>query len=60
MTEINHPFPDKVPRYFFTSERQAEDIGNLRSKNGNGNTASETDDNGIRNKLDNGSELEHS
>ena len=59
MVEINHPFPDKIPRYLFTSEGQSEDIGDLRSENSNGDTTGETDNDGIRNKLDDRSEFEY-
>eukprot|EP00975_Prorocentrum_lima_P030751 6451632-Prorocentrum_lima.AAC.1 len=59
MTEINHPFAYKVSRYFFSSEVQSEDIGNLCRKDGNGNTTGKSYNNGIRNEFDNSSQLEY-
>ncbi len=58
--EINYPFSYKVSRNLLASERQSEDIGNLRGEDGDGDTACETYDDGIRDKLDDGSQLEHS
>ena len=53
--EVKNPFSDKIARYFFTFKIKSENIGNLGSKDCNGNTAVKTNNNRIRNKLDNGS-----
>ena len=60
MSEINHPFSYKVSRNFLSSERQPENVGNLRSEDGDGNTACKTYDDGIGDKLNDSSQLEHS
>ena len=60
MPEVNHPFSYEVSRNFLIPEIQSEDIGNLCSKDSDGNTAGEAHNDGIRNKLDNCSQFEHS
>ena len=52
MSEIQHPFADKVSRNGFSAEREAEHIGHLGSENRDCDTAGETYHYRIRNKLD--------
>ena len=60
MSEINHPFSYKVSRNFLSSERQPENVGNLRGEDGDGNTACKTYDDGIGDKLNDSSQLKNS
>ena len=45
--------------HFLSAEIQSEYIGNLGGENSNGDTTGETDNDGIRNKLDDRSEFEY-
>ena len=60
MTEINHPFADKVSGDFLSAKVESEDISYLCSEDGNGNTTGKADNDGIGNEFDDSSQFKHS
>ena len=60
MAEVDQPFPDKVSRNLLSTETQSEYICNLGGKDRDCNAACETYNNGIGDKLNDCSQLEHS